>query len=89
MQMLVRDFLTMGDGCAPIKDKFPFKISLINSNQYIFELADSSVMPNLNKNVSIDWIMSVEMFLDAYTTSQLLSNWWEENTEIEYGRLFS
>ena len=79
----------MGDGCAPIKDKFPFKISLINSNQYIFELADSSVMPNLNKNVSIDWIMSVEMFLDAYTTSQLLSNWWEENTEIEYGRLFS
>ena len=49
---------------------------------------DSSVMPNLNKNVSIDWIMSVEMFLDAYTASQLLSNWWEENTEIEYGRLF-
>jgi hypothetical protein len=45
-------------------------------------------MPNLNKNVSIDWIMSVEMFLDAYTASQLLSNWWEENTEIEYGRLF-
>ena len=45
-------------------------------------------MPNLNKNVSIDWIMSVEMFLDAYTASQLLSHWWEENTEIEYGRLF-
>ena len=41
-----------------------------------------------NSSQNIDWIMSVEFFLDAYTTSQLLSNWWEENTEIEYGRLF-
>jgi hypothetical protein len=45
-------------------------------------------MLNLNKNGSIDWIMSVELVLDAYTASQLLSHWWEENTEIEYGRLF-
>ena len=83
----------MGDGCTPIKDKFPFKISLINSNQYIFELADSSVMPYLkteqkNSSQNIDWIMSVEFFLDAYTTVQHLSNWWEENKEIDYGRLF-
>ena len=41
-----------------------------------------------NSSQNIDWIMSVEFFLDAYTTAQLLSNWWEENTEIEYGWLF-
>ena len=45
-------------------------------------------MQNVNKNGSIDWIMSLELVLDAYTVSQLLSHWWEENTEIEYGRLF-
>ena len=41
-----------------------------------------------NSSQNIDWIMSVEFFLDAYTTAQHLSNRWEENTAIDHGRLF-
>ena len=45
-------------------------------------------MQYLYKNDTLDWISSIELVLEAYTASQLLSHWWEENTEIEYGRLF-
>ena len=50
-------------------------------------------MPNIkteqqNSSQNVDWLMSVEFFLDVYTIAQHLSNWWEENTEIDYGRLF-
>ena len=83
----------MGNGWALDQAKFHFKTQLINSNQYIFKIADTLVMPNIkteqqNSSQNVDWLMSVEFFLDVYTIAQHLSNWWEENTEIDYGRLF-
>ena len=62
--------LTIGYVCAPIEDKFPFYLNFLDKF-FLVNFAESSTMQYLNKNGTLDWIMSRE-----------------ENTEIEYGRLF-